>query len=302
MWEEYLFETRQGVVTAKRNLDAVRDRELALQEEREMAETIKRIRGNPEVYRSFRRVPAADQWLQGFKVDALRFPTLLVQGPSLIGKTEWAKSLFTRPLELKIGSLTHFPEKMRQFSRAEYDGVVLDDVRDLDFLAQHQHVLQGKYDERVEFATTPGGQCAYRRWLYRVPFVATINYSTAHLEYLRTHDWLSKPGNVVLVELLESPVQPHGHVPGAAAALPPMERPAPLQPNEVLRSWGAAELRRFLEGQDLQAIAATCYANGVNGADLDAWQDEATVEHELRVTPFAARKLLAARARFLAPP
>ena len=32
----------------------------------------------------------------------------------------------------------------------------------------------------------------YRRWLYRVPFVAAIIYSTAHLEYLQTLDWLPK--------------------------------------------------------------------------------------------------------------
>ena len=48
----------------------------------------------------------------------------------------------------------------------------------------------------------------YRRWLYRVPFVATINYSTAHLEYLQTHDWLPKQGNVVVVELTKSTFLP----------------------------------------------------------------------------------------------
>ena len=93
---------------------------------------------------------------------ALRYPLLLVLGPSHTGKTEWAKSLFCKPLELKIGTLEHFPEKMREFDRNFHDGLVLDDVRDLKFLSDHQDKLQGKYDSRVEFASTPGGPALTR--------------------------------------------------------------------------------------------------------------------------------------------
>ena len=35
---------------------------------------------------------------------------------------------------------------MRQFQRGVHDGLVLDDVRDLDFLVSHQEKLQGKHD------------------------------------------------------------------------------------------------------------------------------------------------------------
>ena len=97
---------------------------------------------------------------------------------------------------------------MRQFQRLANDGIILDDIRDMEFLARHQHVLQGKHDARAEFASTPGGQCAFRRWLYRVPFVATANYSTANLKYLRAHDRLSKPVTCVVLELREAPLQP----------------------------------------------------------------------------------------------
>ena len=111
-----------------------------------------------------------------------------------------AKSLFKKPLELKVGPLTHFPDKMRTFSRKTHDGVILDDVRDLAFLVMHQDKLQGKYDNRVEFASTPGGKCAYAKWLFRIPIVATFNYSTAHLDLLETDDFLSLPANRVLVQ------------------------------------------------------------------------------------------------------
>ena len=121
-------------------------------------------------------------------------------GASHTGKTEWAKSLFRNPLELKVGTLEHFPETMRDFDRQRHDGLVLDDVRDLKFLSDHQDKLQGKYDSLVEFASTPGGTCAYTKYLYAVPTVVTFNHSTANLQFLLVHDWLKHEKNRMLVD------------------------------------------------------------------------------------------------------
>ena len=71
--------------------------------------------------------------------------------------------------------------------------------RNLKFVADNQDKLQGKYDAMVEFGSTPGGVCAYQKYLYQVPVAVTINYSTANLEYLETHGWLKNSGNRVLV-------------------------------------------------------------------------------------------------------
>ena len=150
-------------------------------------------------YHPFPAVPAAASWLQLFAVDRLRYPLLVVLGPSGKGKTEWAKSLFSNPLELKVGSLTHFPDGMRSFSRKLHDGLVLDDVRDMAFLTDHQHALQGKYDTPVEFASTQGGTCAYRKYLFCLPTVVTANFSTKNFDFLDSHDWLGKSLNRTVV-------------------------------------------------------------------------------------------------------
>ena len=199
VYESLLFLTRDGVVGRKRNLEVCRERASVEKAEAEMCERVKRIRDNKSLFRAFPDVPEAAQWLKLFKEDALRYPVLLVLGASRAGKTEWAKSLFQNALELKVGSLGHFPDAMRNFKRGEHDGVILDDVRDLQFLAEHQDKLQGKYDHLVEFGSTPGGTCAFRKDLFAVPFVVTINYSTANLAFLETHDWLSNTGNRTLV-------------------------------------------------------------------------------------------------------
>jgi len=199
VYERYLYLCRDGVPGRRRNLDAVRDREAQVEEEAEIATVTKRIRSTPGLYKSFPVIPEAMAWRALFETDRLRYPILVVLGPSFSGKTEWAKSLFSNPLELKIGSLTYFPDKMRQFDRTIHDGLVLDDVRDLNFLSEHQDKLQGKYDARVEFASTPGGTCSYSKFLFAVPIVATVNFSTKNLSFLESHDWLRNEGNRVVV-------------------------------------------------------------------------------------------------------
>lgn len=198
VYEEYLYLARDGVSYRKRNLDECREKARELKIERDVAERVKRIRGNPSIYQPFKTVSEAQAWLQFFQKDALRYPLLLVHAPSYCGKTEWANSLFQRPLELKVGTLQHFPEAMRRFDRDKFDGLVLDDVRDLTFLSEHQEKLQGKYSGPVEFASTPGGQCAYWRDLFRVPVVVTVNNSTKNLHFLKpgAHDFLGKADNV----------------------------------------------------------------------------------------------------------
>jgi hypothetical protein len=194
-YEDLLYLCRDGILGRKRNLDAVRDHDVLMAETAVVAERVKRIRADTSIFRPFPDIPEAQAWLSHFKVDALRYPALIVFGPSRAGKTEWAKSLFQQPLEIKIGTLTHFPDSMRQFRRGYHDGIVLDDVRDLQFLADHQEKLQGKYDTLVEFASTAGGTCAYRKDLFAVPMAATVNRSTANLDFLDTHDWLGNPHN-----------------------------------------------------------------------------------------------------------
>ena len=90
---------RDGVVSKRKNFESVREHEAEKLEAQEMAANVKRIRSNPAIYREWPLNPEAVAWLDRFKVDALRYPILIVLGPSLTGKTEWVKSLFQRPHE-----------------------------------------------------------------------------------------------------------------------------------------------------------------------------------------------------------
>ena len=74
-----------------------------------MQANARRFRANPALYlQPFPAVRSAQDWLAMFREDRLRYPLLVVLGRSQTGKTEWVKSLFRNPLELKVGALEVF--------------------------------------------------------------------------------------------------------------------------------------------------------------------------------------------------
>ena len=197
-YEEYLYLSRDGVQSRKRNLDEVRGWEERREEKKEREAVTKKVRAT--LFKPFEEVPAAVAFLSLFDQELDRYPFLVVLAPSRAGKTEWAKSLFKDPLVLGVGQLEHFPDGMRRFSRKLHDGNVLDDLRDFFFCVRHQEKLQGKVDTETEFAATPSGQYAFSKWLWRVPVVVTANYTTANRDLLETNDFLGNSDNRVVVE------------------------------------------------------------------------------------------------------
>ena len=95
------------------------------------------------------------------------------------------------------------------------------------------------------------------------------------------------------MEFKQCPVEP---LPGAATEV---VAPVAVSPAEAMRAWSPADVKAFLLSRELRGLADACFTNGVNGEDLCALDLEAAVA-DLRLTPFAAKKLLAARAAFCA--
>ena len=67
---------------------------------------------------------------------------------------------------------------------------------------------------------------------------------------------------------------------------------------EQMRSWTVAETGRFLQEQDLAGPAELARMSGVKGVDLLEASGE-QLSTEIRLTPFAASKVAAARDAFL---
>ena len=72
----------------------------------------------------------------------------------------------------------------------------------------------------------------------------------------------------------------------------------PQTPEEKMRSWCVKEVANFLRNADLEGPASTCEVNGVAGQDLFELS-AIRFREELRLTPFAAEKVVSARNAFL---
>ena len=206
-YSEYLFLCKDKVTAKKRKFETYRAWQRSQSLEQEIEDRTQRIRSMPTLYQPFGKVGQAEEYLALFQQEALRYPVLLVHAPSYAGKSEWAVSLFKRPLYLEIGAVGLWPPGMRQLDRTVHDGLVLDDLRDLRFLHEHQEKLQGKYNRPVTLFNTPGGELACTVDLYRLPIVFTINNSTLNLDLLTIHDFCSKRENVRVLSFRGRPGQ-----------------------------------------------------------------------------------------------
>ena len=125
--------------------------------------------------------------------------------------------------------------------------------------------------------------------LCRRAVVATFDLSAANLHLLETDHWLSNRNNVLLLKL----TQPAWHSTTAVVAAPRTD------PRLVMAAWRASEVVAFAKAKDLAGPAAVIFASGMDGEDF-LCADEAMLVKDVRLTPFAARKLLRAREAFLA--
>ena len=125
--------------------------------------------------------------------------------------------------------------------------------------------------------------------LCRRAVVATFDLSAANLHLFESDHWLSNPNNVIVLRLT---------APAWETGAPPVLDAAPA-PAGAMRIWSVDGVVAFAHARDLAGPAVTLFNNAVNGADLLA-VDLETLVQDVRLTPFAAKKVLAARDAFLA--
>ena len=134
---------------------------------------------------------------------------------------------------------------------------------------------------------------AYRFTLARRAIVVTMDMSADNLHLLYTDHWLADPRNVKVLRLTapcwRSPEDPDG-----AVEIPGDQ----LSKVDEMRGWSAKAVHSFLQQADLLGPAASLLNQGASGEDLFAFTQDQLVT-ELRLTPFAAKKVLRRRDDFL---
>ena len=245
-----------------------------------------------------RAIPEVDKFVSFFEGRGRwRRPML-----ALLAATNLGKSMLAEHVLLRVASALGVPsflevtvEADEHMDLSEYDhnahaGVLLDGVGDVLFLKKNREILQGRPK------ATKGGKSATNMYAYpytlcRRAVVVTMDLSVANMDALFTDHWLSNENNLILLKLDEP----------AWIGGPPGQPSTPGSPYTTMAGWSTAELMSFLVRKDLAGPARILHSNGVNGADLLDIA-EPTLTEDLRMSCFAARKVLSARDAYLQSP
>lgn len=226
-----------------------------------------------------------------------RRPWLVLVAPTGMGKSMLGQDVLSRIggvlgvpgyLEITVEGGEHLD--LGEYSHEKHAGILLDGVGDVLFLQRHREVLQGR-PKRDRGGKSSTMMYAYPFTLCRRAVVVTMDLSAENLDMLKKDHWLSDPRNVKVLELT-SPAWADGPVP---APMAPAGAPAPpVDKRAAMIAWPVAGVVAFLENADLAGPAKVLFANGVNGQDLAEMTSD-TLQNELRLSAFAARKVLRAR-------
>lgn len=242
--------------------------------------------------RSMKTFGIVERFIEYFRGKAFRRRPFLV----LVGATELGKSLLAADVLRRIATLLGLPgflevtvESDGLLDLSELDvqrhaGVLLDGVGDILTLRRNREALQGR-PKKTKGGKSATMMYAYEYTLCRRAVVVTCDLSASNLHLLRHDHWFREPSNVLTLWLEEYVWE------GSPA-------PQTQTPQERMASWNVDETQAFLKMKDLAGPATYLSENGVNGNDLVSLNLD-TLTNDLRCTPFAARKVLAARDGFL---
>ena len=199
-YEALALRVRVGFAERKRNVEAVR----AAEKEAWIDERISDVDVALDKIRApFRTFPAVRLWEDSFLALDFRWKLLALVADSASGKSNYAESLFSKPLVLTVEEAEHLD--LRSFQCDEHDGLVLDNCNSWAQLLRWRAALQARNSK------SRGGQSAtnvhsYPQYLYGVAVVATVDWDAPD-SYLVDESspwrsrWLCK--NIVFVRLAE---------------------------------------------------------------------------------------------------
>ena len=221
-----------------------------------------------------------------------RRPVLAIVGGTQSGKSKLGCAILER-IASRMGLQSYVEVTVEgdseldlsDFRVTKHSGVLLDGVGDALTLKHNREILQGR-PKLIKGGRSSTMIYAYRYTLCRRAVIATFDLSATNLHLLSTDHWLKDRRNVILLRLTAPAWQMLGPAPAARS------------PVEMMREWTSAEVSGFLRSADLAGPATACLASGVNGADLLLLTREA-LRDDVRLTPFAARKVVVARDDFL---
>ena len=172
VYKDLSLKVRRGHASRKRDFEAVAADEHSQFVDQQIIDVNMSLSKLQAPFRSFTEVT---EWEDTFLQVQFRWKILVLCADSAAGKSNYAESLFDRPLILTVEAAQHLD--LKEFEYQKHDGIILDNVNSWGQLLSWRAVLQARN------AKFKGGQSStnvysYTQYIYGVPIVATIDLDT----------------------------------------------------------------------------------------------------------------------------
>ena len=192
----YLLKSCHNVSRTLQELEIIeRERERVLIQCSMAAASVELKRGQ----RSFRVIPQVVEWERQYIQVLYRYCFLVLEGPSKMGKTQYAKSLCPEGKEvLEVNCAAGGDPNLRDYRYSKHGLVLLDEIK-ADTIANQRKMFQCGPTE-VQLGTSATNSFSYSVYLFRIRLVLCTNHWHSSMAALpqEDRDWIS--ANSVVVE------------------------------------------------------------------------------------------------------
>lgn len=187
---------RAEIVKSAKNLPRLLQNMERLQRERGVASVQAAVRRTEAILeaerKAFRKVPLVDEWLASFGVCRPRYKFLVLEGPSMVGKTHFARSLSPSGthgvLEVDCAGKEH-PD-LRDFDQGKHDTVIFDECSASAVLL-NKKLFQASA-AMVSLGASATNMHCYHIWAHGLRLIVTSNRWSMEIRALPAddHGWL----------------------------------------------------------------------------------------------------------------
>lgn len=177
-------------------------------EDQQMQTTRATVNG---AFRPFRHVPAVAQWLASFDSVACRYKFLVLEGPSQLGKTQFAVSLALPDRTLIVDCSGATEPDLRRYRSEKIDAILFDEAK-ASMVIRSKKLFQSGMD-RVYLGQSNTNCHAYTVAVHAKRMIIASNTWSAELQQLPSVDvdWLRANSVHILVDRPLWADEPDGH-------------------------------------------------------------------------------------------
>lgn len=151
-------------------------------------------------FRPFRRLPQVDEWLAQFQQSRDRYPFLVLEGPSRLGKTQYAEHLVPCNRSLSVDCSSAIEPDLRQYASDEVDCIIFDEAK-AAMVIRCKRLFQAPMGQ-VNLGLSATNCNAYQVMVHRKRLIICSNSWSAEVLALTAADaaWIAANSVLVIVK------------------------------------------------------------------------------------------------------